>query len=175
MRTMHTPLQHTSCHTPPATHPPATRPSHASSLPWTPLTMDRIPDTRFLNNYLAPTSLRSVTRMHSSMMRTARTLLYRGGAVSLAETETPPPIQGTDTCQNTTFVCGGDNLGNPGSAIYFNIFSETACDGICADKKNTDEPVFTICDGICMDKKYTDDPVFTICDGICADINTPMI
>ena len=55
----------------------------------TPTPVYRILDTRFWKYYLAPT-LRAVTRMHSSRMRTGRSLPYLGGS---PWTENPPSRQ----------------------------------------------------------------------------------
>ena len=65
----------------------------------------------YLNAQYSPDRIHGVTRMHSSRMRTARSLPY-GGGVSPTETpvhRVPHPRGQTNTCENITFanfVCG---------------------------------------------------------------------
>ena len=97
----------------------------------TPTPVYRILDTRFWKYYLAPT-LRAVTRMHSSRMRTGRSLPYLGGS---PWTENPPsrqevtsyrdPPLWTDACENITLpqisFAGGNKYK---SFTYFHDWSK---------------------------------------------------
>ena len=69
--------------------------------------------------YLGPTSLRPVTRMHSSKIRTicSSSHLSRGGGVQSRHPPAPPdqapPCGQTDTCKNITFATSLQTVKRP--------------------------------------------------------------
>ena len=63
----------------------------------------------YLNAQYSPNWIHGVTRMHSSRMRTARSLPYGGGLPNRDPRGQSPPPPWTNTCENITFanfLCG---------------------------------------------------------------------